>query len=389
MIDRNFLKRIAEKYEKMEKSRLKDIIMDLNNDYINLITVFNSMIEGVIVLDQEHNILFYNKMASGLLGIQFEIGMNLHKIKQTNLFFQFILSNIAKQERLINHDYKYDTGDKYLRLNISPLVKQHAVIGNIILFMDVTDIKQDELKLKQAESLTALTTLVAGVAHEIKNPLAAIDIHLQLINKEMTDCEFKKKDQISHFISILQEEVERLNKIVVDFLFSIRPLKTKLVLKNLQEIMDIFIEFIKPELEKKNIAIIRQYDKVSNVYIDENYFKQALLNIVQNASSAMSDGGKLTIRIFEENENVNIGISDTGPGIPDENIHKIFEPYFTTKDFGTGLGLTIVYKIVKEHGGKIDVRSNTMGTTFTISLPQPYKVKTLISYNGEENAKES
>jgi signal transduction histidine kinase len=125
-------------------------------------------------------------------------------------------------------------------------------------------------------------------------------------------------------------------------------------------------------------------DSISKVEIDEKYIKQALMNIIKNGIAAMEEGGTLTLSTWEDNGYVHTDIRDTGVGISDEKIAKIFEPYYTTKDFGSGLGLTVVYKVVREHGGEISVQSNEgEGTTFTISLPIPESEKRLLDWQGE------
>jgi two-component system, sporulation sensor kinase E len=176
--------------------------------------------------------------------------------------------------------------------------------------------------------------------------------------------------------------VDRLNRIVVDFLFAVRPMDARLVKRDLNDIVRELLDFMRFELEEARVQTeLALSGSLPSLELDEKYMKQALLNIVQNAVSAMPEGGTLRIETVRRADEVQLRISDTGVGIPEENMSKIWEPFFTTKDFGSGLGLTLVFKIVKEHRGDITVQSRVgEGTTFTVSLPVPKEQRTLPYY---------
>jgi len=171
----------------------------------------------------------------------------------------------------------------------------------------------------------------------------------------------------------------------MDFLFTVRPMNAELEYDELNRLIQELVEFLRPELEQAGIDIrLELAEPMPQIRMDERYMKQAVLNVVKNALSAMPDGGTLSIRTAVRGNHLQLRISDTGVGIPDENLEKIFEPYFTTKEFGSGLGLTIVYKIVKEHLGEIAVDSKVgKGASFTLSFPIPQKEKRLIGYREE------
>ncbi|MDQ7795180.1 MAG: ATP-binding protein, partial [Spirochaetia bacterium] len=174
-------------------------------------------------------------------------------------------------------------------------------------------------------------------------------------------------------ISLVEQEIDRLNAIVVDFLFAVRPMDITLIHDRADEVVREVAELMSKEAESQNIRVITKFDAdLPDVMIDRKYLKQALLNIVKNAIAAMPEGGTLTISVSVRNDELLIAVSDTGIGIPEELLAKIFEPYFTTKESGTGLGLTITFKIIKEHNGEITVESSPgIGSTFTIHLPIP------------------
>ena len=219
------------------------------------------------------------------------------------------------------------------------------------------------------------------MAHEIKNPLGSISIHIQLIQKALGNgANGKNIETIQNYLDIVNEEVERLNGIIVDFLFAVRPMDVNLVAQNLNDLVHELFEFIHYELEEQKIRLeFNLDDRMPELQLDVKYMKQALLNIVKNAISAMPEGGTLRVETIARDDQVELSIRDTGVGIPEENMTKIFEPYFTTKDFGSGLGLTLVYKIIKEHQGEINLESREgEGTTFTITLPVPQKEQRLL-----------
>jgi PAS domain S-box-containing protein len=274
---------------------------------------------------------------------------------------------------------------RILLLSLFPLVRSGHVTGNILRVEDVTERKSKEARLRRAESLASLTTLAAGVAHEIKNPLGSIGIHIQLIQKELASLDEEQRERIQGYIDVVNEEVNRLNKIVVDFLFAVRPMNVELEDRDINSVVEDLLEFVRYELQENSIELEADLqDDLPNVQLDDKYFKQAVMNIVKNALAAMPEGGRLTVKTRCRGENVELTIADTGEGMSEDVKEKIFEPYFTTKDFGSGIGLTLVYKVMKEHMGEISVKSEEgQGTTFVLSFPVPQREQHLLSWRGE------
>ena len=204
-------------------------------------------------------------------------------------------------------------------------------------------------------------------------PLAAMKIHIQLMQKALQKKGSITQEDAAKYLSVIDEEVDHLNSIAVDFLYAVKPMNTELKLSNINDIVLELASFLAPEAEDKNIEIkleLREF--LPRIELDSRYVRQALLNLVQNAFAAMPTGGILTITTRLEGNFVLLKVEDTGSGIDSEKLAKIFEPYFTTKATGTGLGLTTVYKVMKEHGGDIHVTSQLgMGTAFTLEFPVP------------------
>jgi two-component system, sporulation sensor kinase E len=383
MIKSNFLSSIQKKIDKFDIRTLKDFLYKIIDEFDSLKTVFNSMSEGVLVIDIDENIIFYNKMAIRLLEINTNNPKGLHfaKVIKNEKFNNIISSAVENDETIVDYEIKIDSPyNKYISISLQSLVNNGKIIGSIIILNDITINKENEKKLRQAESLAALTTISAGIAHEIKNPLGAIGIHVQLIEQEINNCKCNWSPDFKYSIRVIREEIERLSDIVNNFLFTVRPLKAELLPVNLKEFLDNVTDFILPELEANGISLKKNYSELPEVWLDEKYFKQALLNLIQNSISAIKENGIIEIESYQQQNYVFINIIDNGEGIPEEIQTKIFDPYFTTKNTGTGLGLTILYKIIKEHNGAISFSSKKGETIFTISLPVKKIEKGLIEY---------
>jgi signal transduction histidine kinase len=195
---------------------------------------------------------------------------------------------------------------------------------------------------------------------------------------------------LSNLLVIVKEEVDRLNSIVQDFLFAVRPMSMNMSLEDINAILREMTQFLRYELEEEHIALNLELDTdIPKVVVDEKYLKQALLNVIKNAIEAIHEEGEIRIKSEPTGDgNVAIRIIDNGEGIPESRLGKIYEPYFTTKKFGSGLGLVIVYKIINELGGSIKVKSKEgVGTTFSIILPVIEKKKRLLTYEEMDESK--
>jgi PAS domain S-box-containing protein len=385
---RRFLQRALEKIDKMDRTQIRKLVSDIAGENELLEMVMESMSDGVVVTDREDNILMVNKSAERMLPFATDdlIEKPLQEAIADEEIREFFTENLHDLDRVLDREFTLGNGySRILSLSIMPLVRQGWITGNVIHIEDVTEKRAKEARLRRAESLAALTTLTAGVAHEIKNPLGSIGIHLELMKKEMSGKEQIETQKVMENLLIIKEEVDRLNRIVMDFLFTVRPMNAELSYGDLNRVVQELLDFMKFELAEAGINLEAEFSKTNpQILMDERYIKQAVLNLLKNAISAMPEGGTLRVQTVQKGNELRLRIRDTGVGIPEENMEKIFEPYFTTKDFGSGLGLTLVYKIVKEHLGDIEINSKVgEGTTITLSFPIPQKEKRLISYSEE------
>ncbi len=387
---RKFIQKALEKIEKLDSQQIQKLVSDLAQENERLEVVLESMTDGIMVTDTENRLVLYNKSAERL--IPFVSVTEVYERKVWSVIADmeisdFVKSVLEQQETVRDREFsiRLGGGTRTLSCSVLPLVRNGKIQGNLFHIEDVTEKRAKEIRLRRAESLASLTTLAAGVAHEIKNPLGAIGIHIQLIKKSLQGKSRVGKRALMKHLDVVTEEVERLNKIVVDFLFAVRPMDARLELRDLNGILLDLVKFVEVETAQGDVKLnVELAENLPKLLLDEKFIKQAVLNLVKNALSAMPEGGVLSLRTVRKGDYVKLQVSDTGIGIPMEYLDKIFEPYFTTKEFGSGLGLTIVYKIVKEHQGEITVDSEPgKGTTFTIKFPIPQPERQLIDYKQE------
>jgi len=382
---RRFLQRALAKIDKMDREQIRGLLEDVATESELLEMVMESMSDGVVVTDRGDRILLVNKSAERMLPFASgELGERvLWECMQDREIAAFFRRSLSSLDKVIDREFTLTEGFvRTLALTVMPLVRQGSIQGNVIHIEDVTEKRAKEARLRRAESLAALTTLTAGVAHEIKNPLASIGIHIELIRKTIGGRQTVSAAKVSENLEVIKEEVERLNRIVVDFLFAVRPMNAELQLEDPNPLVRELLEFLRFELEQAGIRVeVELLEPSPPIRLDAKYLKQALLNIVKNAIAAMPDGGTLRVLTLRKGNTLQLKVRDTGVGIPEENLDKIFEPYFTTREFGSGLGLTLVYKIIKEHLGEVAVSSKPgEGTTVSLSFPIPQKEKRLIGY---------
>ncbi|HPB42179.1 MAG: GHKL domain-containing protein [Spirochaetales bacterium] len=378
---KNFVRRAIEKIDQLDSKQIVEILESQSREMEMLEATLESIEDGFILADKHLRILYANSVTPTLvpmIRLKSYEGVALDEVLHDPDVLSFITANVEGREIEIKEDeFTFQKGDQLQTVKVTVYPYKDGSSARetsfVIRLTDVTEYNRAEARLRRSESLASMTTMAAGVAHEIKNPLAAMGIHLQLLKKAYERNESLTFEDARRYIDVLDEEIARLNAIVVDFLFAVRPIDVRIRLERITTLLDQVCDFVEPELNGEGIVLKRTYPAtLPGLMIDNNAIKQALLNIIKNAMNAIKDSGTIEVGAKIDSNNVVVSIKDTGVGIPEEALGKIFEPYYTTKSGGTGLGLTVVYKIMKEHRGDIQVHSVVgTGTTVRLIFPIP------------------
>ena len=268
-------------------------------------------------------------------------------------------------ETVPEHDVVW--GQAILEVESAPLHDRHGhLIGAVSLAKDMTGVRQMEQQVRRVEKLAAMGELAAGAAHEIRNPLTSIRGFIQLVQARAA------RGPEDEFFQIVLDEIDRIDHIIRDLLLLARPSDLQRVNTALDHLIGEVLRLQQSQFRQQHIRVVQEFDpSVGTVPIDPKMFRQLLLNLILNAIQAMPDGGTLCLSLRRSGpDTIALAVSDTGAGISDENFGRLFIPFFTTKETGTGLGLALCYGIVQAHGGRIDVQSRKgQGSTFTVILP--------------------
>lgn len=260
-----------------------------------------------------------------------------------------------------------------------------------MILRDITNTRRQAEEALASERSSVATLLASEVAHEIGNPLNSLTIHLQLLERRLTKLPQEQREELQHSLSIASNEVTRLDQIITQFLKAIRPLPLELKPEELNSVILEVLTFLKQEIQNRNIALELALEKnLPPLLLDRDQFKQALYNIIRNSFQAMKEGGRLKVVTGCDETHLWVSIGDTGGGISTDQFDKIFQPYFTTKTDGNGLGLLVVQRVVRAHGGEIMLESSEgKGLVFTIRLPRQDRRVRFLPAREEEGAEKN
>ncbi|MCS7063592.1 MAG: ATP-binding protein [Methylacidiphilales bacterium] len=367
----SFFSRLIRKIDRLSPQEVRDYIKRLTSEKGFLETIFNTLLEGVLVLDAQGHILYANRRSLEIFGLRDQpdklqgqpIQRYLRELNWPELLGQ---GNALTREIEIHYP-----DHRYLKFYLVPVEQDAPQKSYAAIFYDITSQQQATRENIESEKINALTLLAAGVAHELGNPLNSLQIHIQLIERELKKISIPAKTAQS--IETVKNELQRLNGIIDRFLRAIRPSSANLQLTPLHPVLREALEFMKHEIENRDVILEEEYaSNIPPLLLDAEQLKQALYNLVKNSLQAMPAGGILRICTRLTERHVEILIQDNGAGIAPENLPRLFEPYFTTKESGSGLGLLIVKRIVNEHHGELQIESRLgSGTTVKILLPLP------------------
>src|SRR6266487_860676 len=385
-----FLEKLIERLERIGPEEVQNYFLRLAQEKGFLETVFNAIQEGIIVTDSKGRITYLNDAACGLFGLEAAeaIGKPLDE-RVRGLDWK----SLTKSPGPVSHDMEvFYPQNRFINFYIVPLVMESRnsvsgidysgrpgstipataeQVGHVMILRDITKSRRTAQQTIESERLNALTLLAAGVAHEIGNPLNSLHIHLQLMERSVQKLHGEAKAELQQSIDIARSEVNRLDSIVTQFLRAIRPSRPQLHPESLNTIIEEAVRFFTPEIQDRDIVVEQELrSDLPLLQLDRDQMKQAFYNVIKNSLEAMKRRGTLRIRTDRDDTHVLITFVDTGGGMSVRNLSRVFEPYFTTKPSGTGLGLLIVRRIVREHGGELSIESSQdKGLTLTIRLP--------------------
>ncbi|MDP2897572.1 MAG: ATP-binding protein, partial [bacterium] len=381
-----FWSRVADRLDRIGSAQVQGYFQDLCRETALLWSILQSVSEGIVVVDREGRIRFLNDAAREILGVSQKNPVSkplLRNIADPSLFGLFETS-LRDRSLVIDKEVEVRHPKQMaVRVNVLPYrLDEGQPPGTIVILRDVTAERSRQLESFQSEKLEALVTLAAGVAHEIGNPLNSLSIHMQLMEREVQRLQKKNRLQartpalrdlqrLSDTLEIAKSEVRRLDDTVRRFLGAIRPSQLRHREANINNLVESVLDFMYFEISQQDIAIEKEYDRrIPLIMVDEDQIKQAFFNIIKNAIQAMPAGGVLRTTTRLRDSQVEVTFSDTGVGVPKEKINRVFEPFYTTKEGGSGLGLMMVYRIIKDHAGTLTFTSEEgKGTKVTVSLP--------------------
>jgi two-component system, sporulation sensor kinase E len=376
-----FLDKLIERLGRVGPEDVQNYLLRLAQEKGLIETVFNSIQEGIIVTDASGRITYVNDAACELFGLDTDnsIGKRLDE-RVRGLDWNALSTSAGPMTRDMEIFYP---ANRFINFYVVPLIIERRSdddgvdeigepVGHAMILRDITETRRSAEKTIESERLNALTLLAAGVAHEIGNPLNSLHIHLQLMERGVKKLEGKSREELQQSIEVARAEITRLDSIVTQFLRAIRPSKPQLQRENINAVIDEAVRFLAPDIEDRDIVVEQELrSDLPMLELDRDQMKQAFYNIIKNSFEAMKRRGILRIRTDMDDTHVIVSFTDTGGGMSAENLGRVFEPYFTTKTSGSGLGLLIVRRIVREHGGELAIESDE-GKGLTLSIRLPY-----------------
>jgi signal transduction histidine kinase len=340
----------------------------------NLDQIMTNLQDGILLYTHDARAVLVSDSVERFLGIsrQHILGAKLHEVfsRETRLG-RLVRESFDARMALVQEEITTETG-RHVEISLDFIHDDRAVypaetLGALLTLHDLESVREIESDLELSRRLAAIGRLTAGVGHEVKNPINAIVVHLELLRNKLGGTDNKAM----RHLEVIESEIQRLDRVVQTLVDFSRPVELQLKEQDLRRVVSAVLMLASAELETRDVHVQSDLpDHPVMAKVDADLLKQALLNVVLNGAQAMAEGGKLHVRLAEDGRMALLSIHDQGSGIPDDVRDKIFDLYFTTKKDGSGIGLAMTYRIVELHNGSIEVESDaTHGTTFTLRFP--------------------
>ncbi len=378
----SFAGKFLRKIKKVDTDQIEAFLSQVLREKAFLEVIFDSITEGIVVTEQDMRVVFLNEAARQFLalGNREALGEALTDLFRAEEFIE--VAEEFRREGQPIRQREITLRQKMLRvfaLTVVPIENEEGLATHSVWIIgDRTEALRRAEEARQMHNIESLATLTAGVAHEVKNPLNSLNIHAQLAAKglrelkEYLPSDARVVERTERSLQVILDENQRLARIVDGFTDAVRPVRPELEKENLEKVLVGVAELIAPDCRERGIELVLNLDpETPPLLLDPKQIQQALLNIVKNAMEAIDkEKGRIVLRTRLRNDHVLIEVEDNGCGISEEDRLRIFEPYHSTKFGGMGLGLMVVYRIVRAHRGAIGLQSQPgLGTVFSIALP--------------------
>ena len=372
------LDRVLGHIESLDATNLTNLAQKLARERAYLETVFNTALEGILVVDEDGEVQYANESGRRMIGLkEVDVGATLLWRLIPGLRDSLGLEEGEPlRDSISSRELELTYPDqRFVRIYFLPFKEP---VGDeekqfVVMLSDITSEKISKDETIESEKIASILLLAAGVAHELGNPLNSLTIHLQLMERQLSKIEASpNSEKLGNSLEVCRGEVERLDGIIKNFLEAIRPQEPDMQVLDLSLVLEEVFEVVGSELNDRGITVeVEVVAEPPIVRVDRNQMKQVFFNLIKNAMEAMKPGGTLKIVSRSDEEKVYLQFGDSGAGIRQSELSRVFQPYHTTKKSGSGLGLMIVQRILRSHGGQVGIDSQEgVGTVVTLELPK-------------------
>lgn len=368
-----FWNKLIERLDKLDPGSVQAQFLRLASERGLLETIFHALREGILVLDAEGRIVYANRGACRLLGLDEAAapGQPMKRYIREIEWGNLLRLDEKEWARMASREIEISYPEhRFLAIYLAPLENPaDGRHGAVMILRDVTQERDHAAELVESERLNAILMLAAGVAHEIGNPLNSLTIHLQLMDRELRALPEERRAPLKELLDVARGEIARLDQILSQFLKAIRPSLPNFERWALPEIVAETLSTLAAEIRDRKVVVeVEPAEGLPTAWVDRGQVRQAFFNVIRNAIQAMAGGGVLRISFAAADRLVGAVFQDTGPGIPPGQMGELFEPFQTTKANGHGMGLMIVQRIARDHGGTVLVDSLPVGTRIQLNF---------------------